>query len=107
MTISSTVVRLCTIYLGVKGSWLDRAWFGVFPVGDSVGPDGMLAFFRGGRWEYIVSLHPRPPVHGEAPHPTGGEPVYAEHSGSKGVNLEKQSPILRCKRRAYRIHGSG
>ena len=68
---------------------------------------GCWLVFRGGGWEYIASLHPRPSVHGEEPHPTGGEPVYAEHSGSTGVNLEKQSPILRYKHRAYRINGSG
>jgi len=32
---------------GVKGSWLDRARFGVFPVGGSVGPDGLLSIFQG------------------------------------------------------------
>jgi hypothetical protein len=29
----------------------------------------------------------------------------AEHSGSKGVNLEKQSPILRCECRSYGMNG--
>jgi hypothetical protein len=43
----------------------------------------------------------------EEPHPTRGDPVYAEHSGSKGVNLEKQSPILQCGCRAYGMNGSG
>jgi hypothetical protein len=31
----------------------------------------------------------------------------AEHSGSKEVDLEKQSPILRCECRAYGMNGSG
>jgi hypothetical protein len=34
-------------------------------------------------------------------------PCYAEHSRSIGVNLEKQSPILRCERRAQGMNGSG
>ena len=34
-------------------------------------------------------------------------PCHAEHSGYKGVNLEKQSPILRCVCRAYGMNGSG
>ena len=62
---------------------------------------------RGGRREYIASLHPRPSVRGEESHPTRGDPVYAEHSGSKGVILEKQSPILRRGCRAYGMNGSG
>ena len=45
---------------------------------------------------FIASLHPRPSARGEEPHATGRDPVCAEHSGSKEVNLEKQSPILRC-----------
>jgi hypothetical protein len=36
----------------------------------------------------IASLHPRESVSGEEPHPTEGDLVCAEHSGSKGVNLE-------------------
>jgi len=55
---------------------------------------------RGGRCEYTASLHPRPSVRGEEPHPTRGDPVNAEHSGSKGINLEKQFLILRCRSRA-------
>ena len=55
----------------------------------------------------IASLHPRPSVHGEEPYPTRGDPVYGKHSRSKGVNFEKQSPILRCKYRAYGMNGSG
>jgi hypothetical protein len=54
-----------------------------------------------------LSLRPRPSVRGEEPHPTRGDPVGAEHSGSKGVNLEKQSPILRCECRAHGMNGSG
>jgi len=50
--------------------------------------------------QIIASLRPRPSVPVEEPHPTSGDPVYAEHSGSKEVNLEKQSPILRCECRA-------
>ena len=34
-------------------------------------------------------------------------PCCAEHSGSEGVNLEKQSPTLRCECRAYGMNGSG
>jgi hypothetical protein len=34
-------------------------------------------------------------------------PCYAEHSGSKGVNLEKKSPILWCECRAYAMIGGG
>jgi len=37
----------------------------------------------------IASLHSRPSVRGEEPHPTRGGPVGVEHSGSKGLNLEK------------------
>jgi len=39
----------------------------------------------------ITSVHSRPYVRGEEPHPRRGGPVYAKHSGSKGVNLEKYS----------------
>ena len=57
----------------------------------------MLSCLPQGWWmHYIASPHPRPSVHGEQPQPTWGDPVCAEHSGSKGVNLEKQSPILQC-----------
>jgi len=35
-----------------------------------------------------ILFHPRPSVHGEEPYPMRGD-RYAEHSGSKGVNLEK------------------
>jgi len=43
----------------------------------------------GGRCKYRASLHPRPSVDGEEPHSTGGDPVRAERSGPKEVNLEK------------------
>ena len=66
---------------------------------------GCWLFFRGGRCKYIASLCPRPSVHDAEPHPMGDDPVYAEHSRSKGVNLDKQSPILRCERLAYRMNG--
>jgi hypothetical protein len=33
--------------------------------------------------------------------------LNTEHGGSKGVNLDKQSPILRCECRAHRMNGSG
>jgi hypothetical protein len=36
--------------------------------------------------------HPRLSVHGEEPYPVRGDPVFAEHSGSKGVNFEKTIP---------------
>ena len=68
-------------------------------------PSGLLS--RGGRCEDIASLRPRPSVRGVEPHPTRGDPVNAEHSGSKGVNLEKQSPIPRCDYRAKGMNGSG
>jgi len=47
---------------------------------------------RGGRPEYTASLHPRPSVRGEEPHPTRGDPVYAEHSGSKEKSLKNNPP---------------
>jgi hypothetical protein len=50
---------------------------------------GCWLFLRGGRCEYVASLHPRPSVHGEEPYPMRSDLVYAKHSGSKGVNLEK------------------
>jgi len=34
-------------------------------------------------------FHGRPSVRSEKPHPEEGEPVYADHSGSKGINLDK------------------
>ena len=40
---------------------------------------------------HITSLHLRPSVHGEEPHPMRGDHVCAEHSGSKGGNLEKNT----------------
>jgi hypothetical protein len=55
----------------------------------------------------IHSLSPPKTVRGEVPHRTGGDPACAEHSGSKGVNFEKQSPILRREHRAYVMNGSG
>jgi hypothetical protein len=55
----------------------------------------------------IASLHPRLSVRGEEPHPARGDRASAEHSGSKGINLEKQSPILRCECRANGMNGSG
>jgi hypothetical protein len=54
-----------------------------------------------------TSLHPRLSVRGEEPHPTRGDPVGAEHGRSRGVNLDKQSPILRCECRDHRMNGSG
>jgi len=50
---------------------------------------GCQLLSRGGRCEYRASLHPRPSVHGDEPHPTGGDPVCAEYSRSKEVNFEK------------------
>jgi hypothetical protein len=41
--------------------------------------------------ENIASPHPRPTVCGEEPQPTRGDPVYAEHSGSKGINHETKN----------------
>ena len=38
---------------------------------------------------YMVFPHPRPPVRGEEPQPTRGDPFFfAEHSRFKAVNLE-------------------
>ena len=37
---------------------------------------------------YIVSPHTRQSVCGEEPQLTGGDPVCAQHSRTKGVNLE-------------------
>jgi hypothetical protein len=34
-------------------------------------------------------------------------PCYREHSRSRCVNLEKQSPIIRCECRVYGMNGSG
>jgi hypothetical protein len=50
---------------------------------------GCQLFSRGGRCEHIASPHPRPSVHGEEAHPTGGGLVFSEHIGSGGINLEK------------------
>ena len=55
----------------------------------------------------IASLHSSPSVRGEESHPARDDPVCAEHSGSEGVNFDKQSPIIRCERHAYRMNGSG
>jgi hypothetical protein len=37
----------------------------------------------------------------------GNDPVGAEHSRSKGVNLRQQCPILWCEHHAYGMNGSG
>ena len=55
----------------------------------------------------MASLHPRPSVSGEELNPMRGDPVCTEHSGSKGVNLEKQSSILWCECHTYGMNGSG
>jgi len=52
-----------------------------------------------------ASLHPKPSVHGDEPCPMRGDPVM-QNSGSKGVNFEKQPPILRCECHAYGMNGS-
>jgi len=54
----------------------------------------------------IARLRPRPPVCGEESDPMGGDLVCAEHCGSKGVNLEKKSPIIRYDCRAYGMNDS-
>jgi hypothetical protein len=61
-------------------------------------------FLRGGR---CILWSPCTQDRGVEPYPTKGDPVCAEHSGSKGVDLEKQSPILWCECRAYGMNGSG
>jgi hypothetical protein len=50
---------------------------------------GCQLFSRGGRFEHIASLHPRPSMRGEEAYPIGGGLVFSEHRGSRGVNLEK------------------
>jgi hypothetical protein len=50
---------------------------------------GCQLFSWADRHEHIASLHPRPSVHGEEAHPTGGGLVFSEHRRSGGVNLEK------------------
>jgi len=45
-------------------------------------------------------------LHSEETHPMVGDPVCAEYGGSKGVNLEKQPPILWCEHHAYGMNGS-
>ena len=66
------------------------------------GAGGLLVPPIGHRCEYIASLHSRTPVRDEEPYTKRGEPVNAEHSGSKGKNLEKQFPIPI---RGYRAQG--
>jgi hypothetical protein len=83
-----------------------------FALGHSVADGGqgwpiMSPDLSSGAADVRTSLHSRPSVRGEEPHPTRGDPVGAEHGGSKGVNLDKQSPILRCECRAHRMNGSG
>jgi hypothetical protein len=64
-------------------------------------------FFRGGRYEYISLSAPKTVCAWCTATSYKRWPCCAEHSGSKGVNLEKQSPILRCECRAYGMNGSG
>ena len=72
-------------------------WSGSSPRFDGSVLVWMLSSVPLGCWmRYITSPHARPSVRGEEPHPTGGDPVCAEHSGSEEVNPEKQSQILRC-----------
>ena len=72
-------------------------------------PGPAASYYAGvvGANTYIPSLHPRPSVHDKVSHSTGGNPVGAEHSRSKAVNREKQSPTLRCEYYAYGMNGSG
>jgi len=74
------------------GHWVTKGWQWWPEGGSSYSPGVVDA-------DYSL-LHPRLSVHGEEPHPTRGDPVCAEHSRSKEVNLEKQSPILQCECRA-------
>jgi hypothetical protein len=48
-----------------------------------------------GRQMCQLSLCSKPSLRDEEPHPTRGDPVGAEHNGSKGLTLENQLPILR------------
>jgi hypothetical protein len=68
---------------------------------------GCRSFPRDGRCEYTAFIHPRLSVRLEEPDPTGSDSVYAEYSESKGVNLEKSSPIQQFENCAYGMNGSG
>jgi hypothetical protein len=86
--------------VGVKGSRPGRTGATVKPRGDIGGlPEGS-SYSPG-------VIDARMSVHGEEPYPTRGDPVYTKHGESKGVNLEKQSPILRCECHACGMNGSG
>ena len=81
------------------GHWVTKVWHWW--------PKGGSSYFSGAvDADYSPSLRQSRSVRGEEPHPTSGDPV-AQNSGSKGVNLEKQSPFLRCECRAWGMNGSG
>ena len=46
-------------------------------------------------------------MRGEEPHCMGGDPVYAEHSGSEGVNLKNKPQFLGAMRCDHEMNGSG
>jgi len=60
---------------GVKGSRLGHTGVTVLPRGDTGGLRRALAILQGQQMQIIASLHPRPYVRGEEPHPTSGDPV--------------------------------
>jgi len=70
------------------------------------GRAGCRPFPRGGRCEYTAFIYPRLSVRLDEPDTTGSDSVCAEHSESKGVNLEKSSPIQQCESYAYGMNGS-
>ena len=92
--------------MGSRAFSLDCTLAGALP-GHDAGTVRLQAIPQRWQWDYKTSLHPSPSVRVEVPRPTGGDSVFAEYSGSKGIKLEKQSPILRCERRAYRMNDIG
>ena len=65
-------------------------WSGSLPGGDGSSQALNAVIISPEVMDALYSLpHPRPSVRGEEPQPMGGDPVCTEHSGSKGVNLEK------------------
>ena len=93
---------------GVKGSQLGHTGVTALPRGDTGGP------LEGSRYlpgvtdaEYSLSSPKTVCAWQRAITYKRRDPVCAEHSGSKGVNLQKQSPILWCECRAYGMNGSG
>jgi len=63
---------------GVKGIQPGHNGVAELPRGDAGGPRGALAILQWWQMQAIVSLYPRPSVHGEEPHPTSGDPDLRE-----------------------------